>query len=442
MDVALGNSSVEGFPNFPSNGSTAGAGAAGVAVGAAGGAGADPSQVAAILSARHTANSWLLSILQIPIVRNSTIMRQFLCYDANVVPVQFEGLAWIHFQDAAAAAGGVGGGGADAAAGGAAGGQSIIAGGAGGVGGVVASTNPSSAAAALSYAAVTARGTTSLPPPRPTSRTNLDEMEMEDMFTLDDEEDHDGNPNEDDDGRGDDGEEDDDDDVHSIASYENEDDDDDGDVKIDDDDDYDDDAEYLHGRYEPTDETLSPAEVMEIQQDTVEMVEDVGSLAQSLGASHLGRSLNLQREFMAAAQARVVQAQQQQQQQAQQQHPDNMIGGGGNMLGGGIHIMDQGQHHSTTITAQGSSSSSTLPSVGEGGIGGAMAMAADLPQAAALSTQPHVQGLGDSFHRTAPVSAPKLDSFNMIKVIGKGSFGKCAVIRNNRLPTTVCHMWY
>ena len=93
--------------------------------------------------------------------------------------------------------------------------------------------------------------------------------------------------------------------------------------------------------------------------------------------------------------------------------------------------MDQG-HNSTTNPAE-QGSSSTRPSFGEGGIGEAMAMAAEsgvsstIPQAADVTTpatQAHIQGIGDSFHRTAPVSAPKLDSFNMIKVIGKGSFGE------------------
>ena len=54
-----------------------------------------------------------------------------------------------------------------------------------------------------------------------------------------------------------------------------------------------------------------------------------------------------------------------------------------------------------------------------GGIGDAMAKAENDPQ-----FQPHVEGLGDSFYRKAPVCAPRLDSFKMIKVIGKGSFGE------------------
>ena len=441
MDVALGNL-VEGFPNFPSNathaadGSNGGGSTTFVDHSSRMNGHKNSSSRDDILSARHTANTWLLSILQIPTVRNSTIMRQFLCYDANVVPVQFEGLAWIHFNttnkepNADAAAGGTGGEGVRATQETIVRASSAVGGGNNNGSGRSSSVPHTPPQAGLSYAAVTARGTSSLPP-RPSSRTNLDEMEMDDMFTLDDEEEEDHvNPNEED---NDDEEE--DEDAHSIASYENEVDDDDVNIVEDDD------ADYLQGRYEPTDDDVSQSEIMEFQQDyaTVEMVEDVGSLAQSLGASHLGRSLNLQREYMAAAQAR-VQAQQQQQQHHHplpplaHQLPGNIIGGGGignNMLGGGIHIMDQGQNVATAQV-----SSSTLSSVGEGGIGGAMAMAAEngdslsaIPQAA---TQAHVQGLGDSFHRTAPVSAPKLDSFNMIKVIGKGSFGEYVAVYNER----------
>ena len=45
-----------------------------------------------------------------------------------------------------------------------------------------------------------------------------------------------------------------------------------------------------------------------------------------------------------------------------------------------------------------------------GGIGNAMANAGP--------------GLGGSFQQTIPESPPRLDSFKMIKVIGKGSFGE------------------
>ena len=66
--------------------------------------------------------------------------------------------------------------------------------------------------------------------------------------------------------------------------------------------DYDEDgAEYFSAteRYQPTEETVIQDDVMEFQNnvDDVEMIEDVGSLAQSLGASHLGRSLQLQAQM-------------------------------------------------------------------------------------------------------------------------------------------------
>ena len=78
----------------------------------------------------------------------------------------------------------------------------------------------------------------------------------------------------------------------------------------------------------------------------------------------------------------------------------------------GIHIMN----HPDNTCVESKQSSSSSP----GGIGGAMAKA----ESCSHMTQAHVKGLGDSFHRTAPVSAPRLDSFKMIKVIGKGSFGE------------------
>jgi hypothetical protein len=51
-------------------------------------------------------------------------------------------------------------------------------------------------------------------------------------------------------------------------------------------------------RYKPTDEAVTD-EDMDIMQSAgeVEMVDDIGSLAQSLGASHLGRSLQLQSQI-------------------------------------------------------------------------------------------------------------------------------------------------
>ena len=91
-----------------------------------------------------------------------------------------------------------------------------------------------------------------------------------------------------------------------------------------------------------------------------------------------------------------------------------MIGGGG-----GINIMDQAGNTSAQIDKH------QNPNASPGGIGGAMAKAAESCSSHRVPpSQAHVQGLGDSFHRTAPISAPRLDSFNMLKVIGKGSFGQ------------------
>lgn len=75
----------------------------------------------------------------------------------------------------------------------------------------------------------------------------------------------------------------------------------------------------------------------------------------------------------------------------------------------------------TLMTIRGSGTPSN--SSGLGGIGNAM------KQAEEAGTEPKVEGLGDSFHKTSPVSAPRLDSFKMIKVIGKGSFGKVFLVR-------------
>ncbi|KAL7539430.1 hypothetical protein ACHAXR_009299 [Thalassiosira sp. AJA248-18] len=249
-------------------------------------------------------------------VRESPVMRQFLCYGANVVPPQFEGLVWVNFPTAGSA--------------------------------------PASAAAANPSAHL--------------SRPNLDEMEMDDMFALDDD------------------------------PHENHEEDDDGNSL-----DSEDDAEYLQGRYAPTEEPLTQSEIMEIQQDykQVEMVEDVGSLAQSLGASHLGRSINLQKEMLSFKQQQLKMGEQVQQMQQQQ-----------NQAPGGINIMS---HSASSITESNRTASSV-----SGGIGVAVAKAEN--SSSLQLTQAHVKGLGDSFHRTAPVSAPRLDSFKTIKVIGKGSF--------------------
>lgn len=295
-------------------------------------------EIDALVHARNAAQEWLSSILTVPAVRESPVMRQFLCYGANVVPPQFEGLVWVNFTPVGEAS------------------TRII------------PTNGVSAP--FSHAAVTVTNSSA-----PSHRPNLDEMEMDDMFALDDD------PHENQ-GNFVDG--------NSLDSE--------------------DDAEYLQGRYAPTEEPLSQSEIMEIQLDykQVEMVEDVGSLAQSLGASHLGRSLNLQKEMMSFKQQQLKMGEHMH--EMQQQNHDMVAG---------INIVAHSAHMDNC-----ESPSST------GGIGGAVAKAESCTSQ--QLTQAHVVGLGDSFHQTAPVSSPSLNSFKMIKVIGKGSFGKVFLVREKQ----------
>ena len=120
-------------------------------------------------------------------------------------------------------------------------------------------------------------------------------------------------------------------------------------------------------RYKPTDETVSSEDEMDmLNMEEVEMIEDLGSLAQSLGASHLGRSLQLQAEMTARPH----------------------------------HLSKQHQHG---LHVGGAPAAAPV-----GGLGNAMMAAA----AASIDAP------------TAPTIAPRLDSFKMIKVIGKGSFGE------------------
>ena len=138
-------------------------------------------------------------------------------------------------------------------------------------------------------------------------------------------------------------------------------------------DDTDDEEEYRSSeRYKPTDEPITEEDEMDIAQmaDEVQMIADVGSLAQSLGASHLGRSLMLQEEMSGGSKKDPV---------PQQARVGLQIG-------------------------------SAVSGASGGGLGVAM--------------QNATPGLGGSFSQTKPESPPRLDAFKMVKVIGKGSFGK------------------
>lgn len=146
-------------------------------------------------------------------------------------------------------------------------------------------------------------------------------------------------------------------------------------------------------RYQPTEEPMSNEEVMEFERaatDDVEMIEDVGSLAQSMGASHLGRSLNLQAEL------------------SRFQHNVGSAVLPPQSMKGGLKLMDPGVKAEEKVA-------------NEGGIGNAV-----------RNARPTVEGLSDSFCQKKPVSQPRLDSFKMVKVIGKGSFGKVFLVKEKK----------
>lgn len=250
----------------------------------------DNGDLTAISKARNDLQQWLISILMYPGARESPAVRNFLTYNANMIPPQFEGVPWTSFAPD----------------------------------GTVLTTS------LYSTQQQTQQHHQATAPAAAYGSSNLDDMEMDDMFAGDDD----------------------------VGPLPNE------------DSDEDDDFIPASVRYKPTDEQITAEDEMDIMQlaGEVEMVEDVGSLAQSLGASHLGRSLKLQQEIS--------------KNQKQTQQPMQSGVRLGSAVSGGVG----------------------------GGIGSAMARA--------------VQGVGDSFNQIKPVSAPRLDSFKMIKVIGKGSFGK------------------
>lgn len=154
-------------------------------------------------------------------------------------------------------------------------------------------------------------------------------------------------------------------------------------------DDHDDDEDYVPTasvRYKPTEEAVTDADEMEILDlaGEVEMVEDVGSLAQSMGASHLGRSLQLQAEMRR--------------------------GGGTGTMGVGMSSMNHHQQQGLKIIPP------THPRTSVGGIGGAITRAQN------------ESNTNTAFYQKPIQSAPRLDSFKLIKVIGKGSFGTSNLI--------------
>ena len=144
---------------------------------------------------------------------------------------------------------------------------------------------------------------------------------------------------------------------------------------------YDDDIPPASVRYKQTEEAVTEEDEMELMQvaGEVEMIEDLGSFAQSLGASHLGRSLKLQAALK-------------QPNYKNHESPSRPTQQQGLNIGGISSAQPQQQQ--------------TSP---RGGIGSVMEQAANNNAA--------------HFNHRPPTSAPRLDSFKMIKVIGKGSFG-------------------
>jgi len=157
-----------------------------------------------------------------------------------------------------------------------------------------------------------------------------------------------------------------------------------GPVHHDDSDDENEDEYRASLRYQECKDTITEEDEMDLAHviaGEVEMIDDVGSLAQSLGASHLGRSIMLQEETFGSNANRHAQ-----QQQQQQVFPQAGLQLGNSMSG-----------------------------ASSGGIGSAMKHA--------------TQQIGTSFNQVKPESAPRLDAFKMIKVIGKGSFGKVFLVK-------------
>jgi hypothetical protein len=192
---------------------------------------------------------------------------------------------------------------------------------------------------------------------------NLDDMEMADMFFLTDDE---NNPAP----------------LHDDLEYE------------------DDCIPPASIRYKPTEEAVSNEDEMELMQfaDEVEMIEDIGSLAQSLGASHLGRSLQLQAELKYSNYSMPPGI----------TTPVNQLN---NQAPTSKPAPEPQQRQGLNVGGFSSAQRLTSLNGGRGGIGSAMEHAANNNVA--------------PFNHRPPSSAPRLDSFKMIKVIGKGSFGKC-----------------
>lgn len=241
-----------------------------------------------IVNSRNALQDWLNQILRYPGARESPDVRSFLTFGANMIPPQFEDVSWNNFTH-----------------------------------------SPNTSAHVEAHNG---------------NSTNLDDMEMADMFE------------------------------------------DEGVIDGDDDDDVDD-FVLASIRYKAIDEPITAEDELDLTAE-VEMVDDLGSLAQSLGASQLGMSLRLQAEIATRNKPPPIPP----------PHENQAVG---------VRL------------------SFPVPRPKEGEVGG---LSNVMEQA---KEQRKVQGIGDSFYQKRPVSAPKLDSFKIVKVIGKGSFGTHFMILNS-----------
>lgn len=303
---------------------------------------------AMILQDRNALQQWLTTILMYPGARESTAVRNFLTIGANTILPQYEGVQWTQFNTLLPQT--------PVTPPSAAMSRGVSSGSGNNGGGGGGDLVDHSDAVHGSPSAIAARA------------GPVDDMEMDDMFLEGDEL---------------------------------------GQNNVDPDDDDEDYIPAASVRYKPTDEAVTDQDELDILQGDVEMIDDIGSLAQSLGASHLGRSHNLQAELKHRSN------QQHHQQISTKPAQGVTISGGSNHHH--HHHQNQQDHHRDGLGVS--------SAIQQSGIGGVMAQAAGSNAAGGL-------GVGMmKFNDTPTQSAPRLDSFKMIRVIGKGSFGKVFLVR-------------
>jgi hypothetical protein len=332
------------------------------------------SGLTAMVQARDDMQAWLVNVLMHAGARSSSAVTNFLTLGANTIPSRYEAVQWTQFNTVTASSSP----------------DSIASSTASGLSSEVQQQQQGSAAnTAAAGMTRSTSGCTQYPTPtqhphhghqqqqqqQQQQNSHVYDMEMDDMFLAD---------GEDDDG--------------PVGPHG--DDDDNDDALIIDNDDY---IPSASERYKRTDEacTDEDMDILQLAGAEVEMIEDIGSLAQSLGASHLGRSLQLQAEMKRPSAT------------INNRNNNNITGNQQQQSNrpGGLNV-GSGSSSTSAASASAGQGGAERRASGTGGIGSAMEQAQSNN-----ATTP-------SFNYKPPVSAPRLDSFKMIKVIGKGSFGK------------------